>query len=286
MFALKAPAKINWFLEILGKRGDGYHEIVSLMQCVALYDSLTLEHAEEIEVLTDTNIPLDVNLVYRAAMLLKEKTLTSSGARITLKKEIPLAAGLGGGSSDAASTLIGLNSLWDLNLTQKELGVIGQGLGSDVPFFFHGPVAIVEGRGDVISPAKLGSSCTLVLAKPPISVSSGWAYGQTDIMGQNVLTKNDNFIKIFCRALEEGDFSLLAGMQKNSLEAPVVKRYPIIGEIKRGLEEKGAVFSSMSGSGPTVFGVFNSEGEAVKAAEYLSSQWCRVVRTITNDQII
>jgi 4-diphosphocytidyl-2-C-methyl-D-erythritol kinase len=284
MLTLNAPAKINWFLDVFGKRDDGYHDIVSLMQCVTLFDSLTLEHSEEIEVISDSDIPLVENLVYRAAVLMKERTRNTSGARITLKKEIPMAAGLGGGSSDAASTLNGLNRLWNLNLTPQELAVIGQDLGSDVPFFFHRPAAVIEGRGDVVSPVRLNSACTLVLVKPPIPVSTAWAYAQADTMGRKVLTKNDNFIKLFCLALEDGDFSLLSTLQKNSLEDPVIRRYPVIDEIKRNLMQKGAVFSSMSGSGPTVFGVFPAEGEALKAAGHLSSHWCRVVKTITHDE--
>ncbi|HXX58948.1 MAG TPA: 4-(cytidine 5'-diphospho)-2-C-methyl-D-erythritol kinase [Thermodesulfovibrionales bacterium] len=284
MLTLKAPAKINWFLDVFGKRDDGYHDIVSIMQRVTLYDSLTFEHSDQIEVLSDANIPLRENLVYRAAALMKGRTRHASGARITLKKETPMAAGLGGGSSDAACTLDGLNMLWNLNLSRQELAVIGQDLGSDVPFFFHGPAAVVEGRGEVVSPMRLDSVCTLLLVKPPIAVSTAWAYTQADTMGRKVLTKNDNFIKLFRQALEDRDFSLLSTMQKNSLETPVIGRYPVVGEIKRALTQKGAVFSSMSGSGPTVFGVFLSEEEAGKAAGHMSSHWCKVVKTMGRDE--
>lgn len=282
MIVLDAPAKINWFLTVLCRRDDGYHNISSLMQCVSIADSLTLEEADRVEVVTDAGIPEQENLVYRAALLMKEKAGIKSGVRIALRKEIPLAAGLGGGSSDAAAALAGLNRLWGLNLSPGELSAVGEELGSDVPFFFQGPAAQVGGRGEIVFPFPLQRSCTLLLVKPPVGVSAAWAYAQVDKPRcSQVLTKKDNTIKLFCRALEEGDFSFLSSLQKNDLEPLVAKRYPIIGEIKRKLLLKGAVFSSMSGSGPTVFGVFPSDEEAARAAEDFSPNWCRVVRTVT-----
>ena len=135
MFTLKTPAKINWFLSVLGKREDGYHEILSLMQSISLYDHLTFEHSDRVEVITDADIPLEENLVYKAAVLLKEKLSVNKGAVITLRKEIPVSAGLGGGSSDAACALSGLNRLWELGLKDEELIKFGGMLGSDIPFF-------------------------------------------------------------------------------------------------------------------------------------------------------
>jgi len=282
MFTLNAPAKINWFLNVLGRRKDGYHDIVSLMQCITLSDSLVMENSPRVEVLTGADIAREENLVYKAAKLMREKTGSVSGVKITLHKEIPLAAGLGGGSSDAAATLIGLKRLWNLDCTPRDLAGLGEALGSDVPFFFYGPVSVVEGRGEVVSPVELRKSYHLLLVKPEISISAAWAYAEYDKVSQSreVLTKKHNNIKLFCQALGRGDFAFLSSLQGNDLEPLVVRRYPVIGEIKRSLMLRGALFSSMSGSGSSVFGVFDSERHAENAREYMSPHWCRVVRTL------
>jgi 4-diphosphocytidyl-2-C-methyl-D-erythritol kinase len=282
MLTLNAPAKINWFLNVLGRRKDGYHDIVSLMQCITLSDSLVMENSPSVEVLTGADIPKEENLVYKAAKLMREKTGIVSGVKITLHKEIPLAAGLGGGSSDAAATLIGLKRLWNLDYTPRDLAGLGEALGSDVPFFFHGPVSVVEGRGEVVSPVELTKSYHLLLVKPEISISAAWAYAEYDKVSQSreVLTKKHNNIKLFCQALGRGDFAFLSSLQGNDLEPLVVRRYPVIGEIKRSLMLRGALFSSMSGSGSSVFGVFDSERHAENARGYMSPHWCRVVRTL------
>ena len=281
MLALKAPAKINWFLNVLGRREDGYHDIVSLMQCITLSDSLMMENSPTVEVVTGADIPREENLVYKAATLMKEKTGIVSGVKITLHKEIPLAAGLGGGSSDAATTIMGLKKLWGLDFTPRDLSGLGETLGSDVPFFFHGPVSVVEGKGEIVSPVGLRKSYSLLLVKPKISISAAWAYAEYDKVSQSreVLTKKHNNIKLFCQALERGDFAFLSSLQGNDLEPLVVRRYPVIGEIKHSLMLRGALFSSMSGSGSSVFGVFDSERDAENAKEYMSPHWCRVVTT-------
>ncbi|MGD1075156.1 MAG: 4-(cytidine 5'-diphospho)-2-C-methyl-D-erythritol kinase [Thermodesulfovibrionales bacterium] len=281
VLTLSAPAKINWFLQVLRKRDDGYHDISSLMQYVALSDTLTMEHSDEIEVVSDLNIPQEENLVHKAALLMREWSGIKAGVRITLKKEIPMSAGLGGGSSDAATSLLGLSRLWNLDLTPKELSEIGEALGSDVPFFFHGPVAVVEGRGEIVSPVRLKSAYPLVLVKPPVAVSSAWAYAQVNVTQEaKVLTKKHNNIKLFRQGLENGDFSLLSSLHRNDLEPLVVKRFPIIREIKQKLMLIGAVFSAMSGSGSTVFGVFRTDEEADRAADELSANWCKAVKTV------
>lgn len=284
MLILNAPAKINWFLNVVQRRYDGYHDIVSLMQCITLNDSLVMEYSDAVEVITDAGIPMKDNLVYKAAILMRESAGIKSGVRVTLKKEIPMAAGLGGGSSDAAAALMGLNRLWNLNLTRHELAKFGEVLGSDIPFFFHGPVSIVGGRGDIVFPVGLKRSYAVLLVKPPVDVSTAWAYAELDSGSsyQKVLTKETNNIKLFCQALERGDFSLLSSMQRNDLEPLVVRRYPIIGDIKHNLMMRDALFSSMSGSGPTVFGVFDSESKAVNAMEHMSPHWCRAVKTMTS----
>ena len=281
MITLKAPAKINWSLNVFGKRDDGYHDILSLMQCITLSDSLVFEHSDTLAVITDAPIPRGDNLVHKAMALLKEGSGVKEGARITLSKEIPVAAGLGGGSSDAASTLMGLNLLWNLGLTKHELAKIGETLGSDVPFFFHGPASVIRGRGEIVSPVRLGISRAVLLVKPHIGISTAWAYAEWDrVSARGVLTTKDNNIKLFSLALERGDFPLLLSIRRNDLEPLVIRRYPVIGEIKEKLLENGALFSAMSGSGPTVYGVFGNEDDALKAMEYMLPHWCRIVETI------
>lgn len=282
MLILNAPAKINWFLNVLYKRGDGYHEIQSLMQYVTLSDSIVIEDSDDIRVVTDADIPPEENLVYKVASLLKETSKVKAGARITIRKEIPMSAGLGGGSSDAAFTLAGLNRFWNLNLSTQELVRLSARLGSDIPFFLNGPVAIVEGRGEIVSTIRLDRSYVILLVKPPIDISSAWAYKEMDCHGQEVLTKEGNNIKLFCQALEIGDFSLLSSIQRNDLEPFVFKRYPVVGDIKYALMCNGAAFSSMSGSGPTVFGVFETEERAMEAIGHMLPNWCRVAKTVTN----
>lgn len=285
MLTLSAPAKINWFLNVLYRRDDGYHDIVSLMQCITLNDTLMMEHSDTVEIITDAAIPMEDNLVYKAAMLMKEKAGIKSGVRVTLKKEIPVAAGLGGGSSDAAISIMGLGRLWNLDMTQDELVRIGRALGSDVPFFFHGPVSVIEGRGEIVSPVKVNRSYPVLLVKPPVNVSTAWAYTEFDKVSSSrkVLTKGNN-VKLFSQAFEKGDFSLLSSIQRNDLDALVVRRFPAIGEIKQSLMKRGALFSAMSGSGPTVFGVFDSEEKALEAMGYMLPNWCRVVKTVTSDK--
>ncbi len=286
MLTLKAPAKINWFLNVSGKRKDGYHDILSLMQCITLCDSLVFEDSDSLEVIAGVPIRLEDNLVHRAAVLLKETCGVRKGARVTLEKEIPMAAGLGGGSSDAACTLSGLNRLWSLGLTSHALCGLGEKLGSDVPFFFHGASSLVRGRGEIVSPVKLRRSCTLLLVKPQLDVPSAWAYREFDsgFQSERVLTKEEGNSKLFCQSLERGDFALLSSIRRNDLEAPVIRRYPVIGEIREEMVRRGALFSSMSGSGPTVFGVFDSERRAVEAMEHMLPHWCRVARTVISDE--
>lgn len=275
--SLRAPAKINWFLSIAGKRDDGYHNIISPMQCVSLFDTLSFEDAEKIEVVSDLDLPIEDNLVYRAAVLIKKKFSCKRGARITLKKDIPVAAGLGGGSSDAAFTLTGLNRLWGLDIDSAELMRLGSEIGSDVPFFMDGPFSLVEGRGEKVSALKTARPVAMLLVKPDISISAAWAYRAY----KAELTKKIIDIKLFCQTLDREDFTSLRQMIFNDLEDSVIDKYHIVADIKKILINNGAVISSMSGSGPTVFGVFNSVDEALRASENAGKNWCRVVKTLT-----
>jgi len=277
---LRAAAKINWFLTIRGKRQNGYHDIESFLQCIDLFDVLEFSHAEKIEVISDLDIPKEDNLVFRAAVLLKRYHAYKKGARIILHKKIPHGAGLGGGSSDAAYTLLGLSKLWGLRLNKRKLYELGLEIGSDVPFFLNGPSAFVEGRGEKVTPLSINARMILLLVKPWVTVSTAWAYGQFDRLMAGRLTKKPVDIKLFCQALEEGDFTSLGSMLTNDLEGVVVERYPVVGKIKELLVRKGAAVSGMSGSGPTVFGVFKSREMASAVAREMRTHWCRVVKTV------
>lgn len=279
---LNAPAKINWLLSVLGKREDVYHNISSLMQCISIYDNLTFEQADTIEVVSDLDIPPGDNLVYKAASFLKQYTSYKKGAKIALHKNIPVSAGLGGGSSDAAYTLSGLNRIWGLGLSNRELSTIGAEIGSDVPFFLNSSFAFVEGKGEKITPLKLNNpAIVLLLVKPSISVSTAWAYAYFDKLNIGELTKKTVDIKLFCQAFLNRDLASLRATLNNDLEKVVIERYPVVGEIKEKLLKNGAIISLMTGSGPTVFGVFESKKAALTAAEKLGfNNWCRVAETI------
>jgi len=279
MFQLNAPAKINWFLSVLGKKGNGYHDISSLMQCVDLCDTLLFEDCDTLEVISDVpGLPVEKNLVFKAAKLLREVVKERRGARITLKKEIPLAAGMGGGSSDAAFALTGLDRLWGTGLGVERLRGVGAEIGSDVPFFIGDVYAVAEGRGERITPLGGAPEVTLLLVNPRIPVSAAWAYKECQIG----LTKKSIDIKLFCQTLARKDFDALRSMLVNDLETAVIAAHPEIGRIKESLYRFGASAAAMSGSGSTVFGVFRSADEAQVAAARMGAYWCRVVRTLTH----
>lgn len=277
--SLNAPAKINWFLEIIDKRTDGYHNIKTLMQCIDLYDQLIFEEANELEISSDLDIPVENNIIFKAASLIKRYTSYRKGAKIILKKNIPVGAGLGGGSSDAAFTLLGLNILWGTNLTKKELNLIASEIGSDVPFFLEGSFALVEGKGEKITPLKITTPFSILLVKPHLFVSTAWAYSCYDNI-KCELTKKVIDIKLFFQALNNKDFALLNTLMVNELESLVLKSYPFINDIKNRMREKGALVTGMSGSGPTLFGVFDSLEAAEIASRYFKDCWTKVVQTI------
>lgn len=285
-FILKAPAKINWFLIVKGLRDDGYHKIVSLMQRVSVYDEIQFETSDSVEIITNTDIPLEDNLINRAVHLLKaylqkHGRLHHRGARIRLNKEIPIAAGLGGGSSDAATTLIGLNILWGLNLTTQELMNIGALIGSDVPFFLGSPAAVVKGRGEVVYPVKLRHSYPVLLVKPPVQVETKWAYSEFDRIPKDKHRNNPDYLSNFLKFLTAADLANLNVYTRNDLEDIVIKRFPEIATIKETLRESGAIFSIMSGSGPTVIAIFDSTEKARQALKLIPKQyWCRLAETL------
>ncbi len=294
MLTLLAPAKINWVLHVLDKRRDGYHNILSLLQCINLYDELTIEHSRKIDVFSNIDLPQEQNLVYKAALMLQKHGGIDKGAKITLNKSIPIGAGLGGGSSDAASTLIGLNEFWQLGFNNKELEKIGGLIGSDVPFFFHSPIAVVAGRGEIVEPLMIDTSYTLLLVKPPVSVSTAMAYGmlaqkrlemyekksmQGDLTKDNPERHN---IRLIHKALVDRDFIHLKNLIKNDFEPVVLEYFPIVHKLKRELLGSGAALAVMTGSGSAVFGLFKNKQEAIAASKRFKSYWHKIADTLKN----
>jgi 4-diphosphocytidyl-2-C-methyl-D-erythritol kinase len=271
MLTLNAYAKINLTLDITGRREDGYHTICMVMQSISLCDELTIILRQDAKIkLTCSNPNLVVdesNIVQRAAKLFF--TLTNNqkmGATIDLQKNIPIAAGLAGGSTDAATTLIALNELTETGLTKNQLMQIGLMLGADVPFCIMGGTALAEGIGEVLTPLKAIPECYIVLAKPKPGISTASAYANFDKYG----AKKHPITDIVISAINSGD---LVGMTKgmhNVLED--VAGLPIISELEAIMLKHGAIFSQMSGSGPTVFGLFEDEVMAVKAVDDLKNR--------------
>lgn len=255
---VKAPAKINLSLDVLGKRQDGYHEVKMIMTTIDLADRLELmELAEDrIEILSHNRyVPDDQrNLAYQAAKLLKEKFNVKKGVSITIEKTIPVAAGLAGGSSDAAATLRGLNKLWNLGLTIEELAELGSEIGSDVSFCVYGGTAIATGRGERIEHIKTPPSCWVILAKPHIGVSTADVYGNLKL--NRVTHPNvDKMVDV----INAGDYKGICDTVGNVLEDVTFKMHPEVARIKAQMKRFGADAVLMSGSGPTVFGLVHHD---------------------------
>ena len=281
---LSAAAKVNLALEVLSRRPDGYHEIATVMQTVDLSDRMMLEDTDGLEVRTSAaGVPTDErNLAYRAAAALREAAGIARGARITLDKRIPVAAGLGGGSTDAAAALVGLNRLWGLRWPVERLEELAVGLGMDVPFFLRGGAALGTGRGERLSP--LGSAAlALVLVNPRFAVSTAEMYGRiTPAMYSDGARAKDA-----AGALESRRAGRVAGSLYNGLELAARAAYPQIGQMQAALVAAGALGAAMSGSGPTVFGVARSWEQArqIQARVARSSWECWAVRTLRGPAI-
>ncbi|UJF26967.1 4-(cytidine 5'-diphospho)-2-C-methyl-D-erythritol kinase [Planococcus sp. 107-1] len=257
MLYVKAPAKINLTLDVLHKRPDNYHEIEMIMTTVDLADRIGLKATESgihIES-ADRFVPNDSrNLAYQAAQLLKDKFHIKSGVIISLDKQIPVAAGLAGGSSDAAATLKGLNQLWQLNLSLDELAELGAQIGSDVSFCVYGGTALAKGRGEIIQELPTPPNCWVILAKPTIGVSTADVYGAFDV------TKAEHpNTQAMIEALETGDYQAMCDNLGNALESVTLNLYPEVAQIKEQMKKFGADAVLMSGSGPTVFGLVHQE---------------------------
>ncbi len=262
-----APAKINLFLKILRRRADGYHDIFSLMQKISIYDELIFSPLRRGIVLhcPGMNLPEnDGNLIVRAAKAIFAYANYSGGIEITLIKKIPMTAGLGGGSSDAATTLLALNKICALKLKKNELMAIGAKIGADVPFFVFGNTALATGIGDKLKHLRNLPPLNLVLIKPPFDISTKMVYESLNL--RLTMGKNNYSIPRF---LKLGD---IVQVLQNDLESVSLKIYPELDEFKKMLLGHGALGALMSGSGPTIFGIFRNGKEAKKALECINKE--------------
>lgn len=262
----KAYAKVNIGLDVLRLRTDGYHEVRMIMQTVDIFDELIIEKREQagIELQTDNSkLPLDGNnLVCKAAELLFRERNITEGVKITLTKRIPIAAGMAGGSSDAAAAMRGLNELFEMGYSISQLQQLGVTLGADIPYCIAGGTMLSEGIGEILTPLPAPPACHLVVAKPDIDVSTGFVYGNLHADSLDYHPDIDGMIE----ALKNGSMKGIADRLGNVLETVTVKEYPVIDRIKETLRAEGAENALMSGSGPTVFGIFGQKETAEAAA--------------------
>ena len=265
---IKAMAKVNLGLDVLRRRENGYHDVKMVMQTVNLYDTLTLSKIDEgIVITTNTGeLPLNEdNLIYKAAKLLLEYVDKKAGVSIHLDKQIPIAAGVAGGSTDAASTLLGINELYNLDLTKEELAEVGVKIGADVPYCIYGGTYLSEGIGEVLTKLPDAPDCYVVIAKPGIGVSTKYVYENLHIETVEKHPDIDGMID----AIKTGSLDGVTEKMENVLETVTIKRYPEIETMKKCLLENGAENALMSGSGPTVFGIFKEEKIAKQALSKL-----------------
>ena len=260
-----APAKVNLILRILDRRSDGYHNLWSIMHTVALEDDVTMRVTSSgrgIKLTCGTEgLPDDhTNLVWKAASAVLDQTGLSVGIEVELRKRIPMGAGLGGGSSDAAATIMGLNQLLQLGWSITEMGEIGQTLGSDVAFFLFAPSAIVSGRGETVRAVVIEERRWIVLIKPSFGVETKWAYHELASTRASIRALSADHADIDRR--DRLTWHQLAAAVENDFEIPVFGKHPLLRELKRTLLDLGAQFALLSGSGATVFGLFNEESAA------------------------
>lgn len=262
---LRALAKINLALDVLGRRENGYHDVRMVMQSIYLYDNVLLEKMKEPGIRISTNLyflPVDENnIAYKAAKLLMDEFALPGGISISLEKYIPVAAGLAGGSSNAAAVLFGMNKMYGLGLTVEELMERGVKLGADVPYCIMRGTVLAEGIGEELTALPSLPRCYVLVAKPPISVSTKLVYEKLD--AKEIVEHPD--VDSMIEALKEGNLKAVAEHMGNVLEQVTVEEYPVIDEIKKIMKEYGALNAMMSGSGPTVFGIFDDKKKAARA---------------------
>ena len=271
---LKALAKINLGLDVLRRREDGYHEVRMIMQTIGLCDELEIRKTKQPGIQVETNLYYlptnENNLVYKAAQLLKDEFGLRDGIGIRLRKRIPVAAGMAGGSSDAAAVLWGMNQMYKLGLSRQELMDRGVKLGADVPYCVLRGTALAEGIGEKLSVLPPMPKCYILIAKPGISVSTKFVY--ENLHANDLKPEQHPDVDAMIRAMEKKDLGLLASRMGNVLETVTVPAYPVIDEIKRFMVEYGALGAMMSGSGPTVFGIYDTRGKARQAYRELRSR--------------
>lgn len=260
---LKAYGKINLSLDVLRRRPDGYHDVKMIMQTVDIYDTLTMSIREDEQIVIKTDLPGltcgEDNLVYKAIKILKDAYNIDKGVDVFLEKKIPMAAGMAGGSSDCAAALKGMNGLFHLNLSDKELMEYGVKLGADVPYCIMGGTALSEGIGEILSPLNHLKGGVLIIATPNLSVSTPWAY-KSLVLDENTVHPDT---EAMLQAVADNDMCGLAKNAYNVLESVVAKEYKEIGALENMMIEGGALGSIMSGSGPTVFGLFDDKENAL-----------------------
>ena len=263
---LKALGKINLGLDVLGRRENGYHDVRMVMQTVYLYDKIWMEKKKDPQITLETNLyylPVNENnLAYQAAKLLMDEFDIKEGVDIRLEKHIPVAAGMAGGSSNAAAVLYGMNQMFSLGLSREELMERGVKLGADVPYCIMRGTALAEGIGEELSQLPRIPKCHVVIAKPPISVSTKMVYEKLDALELVEHPDIDGIIE----GLNAGDLKMITGCMGNVLEKVTIEEYPVIEQIKDVMKENGALNAMMSGSGPTVFGIYDDKRKARAAA--------------------
>lgn len=264
---LKARAKINLGLDVVRRREDGYHEVKMVMQMLRLYDQIDIEKTQESGILVRSNLsflPTDErNIAYKAAKVMIDQFGLEQGVIIRIEKHIPVAAGMAGGSTDCAAVLYGMNKLFGLRLNQKKLRELGVKLGADVPYCLMRQTALSEGIGEILTPISPLQDCPILIAKPSVSVSTRHVYEHLKLDEQTRHPDIDGIVT----ALADGDLYGVTDRMANVLETVTVPEHPVIDEIKKQMMASGAVNALMSGSGPTVFGIFDDEEKAKKACE-------------------
>jgi 4-diphosphocytidyl-2-C-methyl-D-erythritol kinase len=270
-FKLPAFAKINLYLEILGKRDDGFHELNTIFQTISLCDYLTFELCDELTLTCDVeSVPTDeTNLIIKAANVLRERFNVKKGVKIHLQKNIPSPGGLGGGSSDCAVALLGLAKLWNLEINFDQLVEIGAKLGSDVPFFFYGGTALGTGRGTAITPLQDVENTRLLLITPNENVLTGEAFARLNLSRLTNSSEKSKFI-VCCQGANS--FDLQHNELKNDFESSVFEIKPEIKRVKSKLLELGANQALLSGSGASVFGIFDNENSRQIALQSLANE--------------
>ncbi len=270
----KAYAKINLSLDVVRRRDDGYHEVKMIMQTVGLYDELTMEKCGQgIHVTVSMGdgflgetLPADENnLVYKAAKLIMDRYELCEGVRIHLDKHIPIAAGMAGGSTDAAAVIRGMNGLFRLGMDLEDMKKLAVKIGADVPYCIEGGTQLSEGIGEVLTPLRAAPAFLLLIAKPDISVSTKYVYENLNL---HTLTAHPD-VDGMAGALGKGDSAGIVSRMENVLESVTLEKYPVIRKIKTVMKENGAWNALMSGSGPTVFGIYNNREEMEKTARLL-----------------